>query len=72
MHSRFPSGLVIVDDTVARILAQKTVAERIAMADGFWRSARKLVWAMLSRDHPDWTEEEIRREVARRMSRGAD
>ena len=63
---------MIVDDTVARILAQKTVAERIAMADGIWRSARKLVEAMLLRDHPDWTEEEIRREVARRMSRGAD
>ena len=52
MHSRFPSVLVS-DDTIARILAQKTVAERIAMADGFWQSARKLVEAMLSRDHPD-------------------
>jgi hypothetical protein len=48
------------------------MAERIAMADGFWKSARKLVWSMLSRDHPDWTEDEIRCEVARRMSRGAD
>jgi hypothetical protein len=72
MHSRFPPGLVIVDDQVASILARKTMTERIAMADRFWNSARKVVEAMLSREHPGWTEVEIRCEVARRMSRGAD
>jgi hypothetical protein len=68
MRSRFPQGLVIIDDQLATILARKTMTERIAMADGLWRSARKVVQAMLRREHPEWTEEEIRREVARRMS----
>jgi hypothetical protein len=72
MHSRIPPGLVIVDDHVASILARKAMSERIAMADGFWRSAWKLVRAMLLREHPEWTEDELCREVARRMSRGAD
>jgi hypothetical protein len=72
MHSRLPPGLVIIDDQVASILARKTMTERIAMADRFWRSARKVVEAMLLRDHPDWTQEEIHCEVARRMSRGTD
>jgi hypothetical protein len=66
MHSRF-RGLEIVDDQVASILAQKSPEERIAMADRFWRSARKLVEAMLSREHPDWPDDEIQREVTRRM-----
>jgi hypothetical protein len=72
MHSRLPPGLVIVDDQVASILARKTMTERIAMADRFWRSARKVVEAMLSREHPEWSEDELRCEVARRMSHGAD
>jgi hypothetical protein len=61
----------ILDDRMAALLQDKTEAERLAMVDGFWRFARQVVRAMVDQDHPDWSEDEVRREVARRMSRGA-
>lgn len=61
----------IVDDRVAEILRKKTPAERLAIADGMWRFARDMIHAIISREHPDWPEDEIRRQVARRMSHGA-
>jgi hypothetical protein len=61
----------ILDDRMAALLQDKTEAERLAMVDGFWRFARQIVRAMVDQEHPDWPEDEVRREVARRMSRGA-
>jgi hypothetical protein len=61
----------ILDDQMAELLRSKTEAERFAMIDKFWRFARQLVQAMIVHEHPDWTEEQVRREVARRMSHGA-
>ncbi|MGP0065342.1 MAG: hypothetical protein ACLQGP_17285 [Isosphaeraceae bacterium] len=56
---------------MAEILRKKTPAERLAIADGMWRFARDMIHAIISREHPDWPEDEIRRQVARRMSHGA-
>jgi hypothetical protein len=53
------------------VLRAKTPQERLAIADGMWRSARKLIMARLRADHPDWSEERILQETARRMSHGA-
>jgi hypothetical protein len=61
----------IVDERVAEILRKKTPAERLAIADGLWRFAREMIHAIIAREHPDWSEDEIRRQVARRMSHGA-
>lgn len=61
----------IVDERVAEILRKKTPAERLAIADGLWRFARDMTRAIIAREHPDWSEDEIRRQVARRMSHGA-
>ena len=61
----------ILDDEMASLLRGKTEAERFAMIDKFWRFARTLVLAGVAHEHPDWSEEEARREVARRMSPGA-
>jgi Rv0078B-related antitoxin len=61
----------IVVDRVAEILRGKTPAERLAIADGMWRTARQMIRAILARDHSDWSEAEIERQVATRMSHGA-
>jgi hypothetical protein len=61
----------ILDDRMAELLRSKTEAERFAMIDRSWRFARQLIRALIIHDNPDWTEDQIRREVARRMSRGA-
>lgn len=61
----------IMDDAMADILRQKTSAERLAIANGMWRFARDMLRAVIAREHPDWTEDEVNRMVARRLSHGA-
>jgi hypothetical protein len=66
-----PRRWEMVDDAMAAILRQKTPAQRLAIADGLWRSARRILRAQLKKDHPNWTDEQINCELARRMSHGA-
>jgi Rv0078B-related antitoxin len=70
MDSRIRT-IEIVDDRVVEILRSKTPAERLAIADGMWSFARQMIRAIQAREHPDWSDGEIDREVARRMSHGA-
>lgn len=62
--------LEVIDEAVAAILRTKTPAERIAMASAAHRTACEMLAAQVHRMHPDWTEEQLRQEVARRLSRG--
>ena len=41
------------------------------MAFGMWRSAREIITSILVAEHPDWSEDEVASEVARRLSHGA-
>jgi hypothetical protein len=52
---------------MAEVYRAKTPAERLAIANGMWRSARRIIDAVLPAEHPDWSEEAINREIARRM-----
>jgi hypothetical protein len=61
----------VVDDRVAEILRKKSAAERLAIVDGLWRFAREMFGANIAREHPEWSEGEIQRQVVRRMSHGA-
>jgi hypothetical protein len=65
-----PGQIEVVDEAVAAILRQKTAAERIAMASAAHRTARELIAGNIRTLHPDWTAEQVQREVARRMTRG--
>ncbi len=68
---RVSPGIEMVDDAMVAILRQKTEAERLAIGFGMWRSARRLIEANARADHPEWSDDEVRRQVARRMSHGA-
>ena len=61
----------ILDDAMANILRRKTPVERLAIANGMWKFARDMLRASLAHEHPDWTEDELNRMVARRLSHGA-
>jgi hypothetical protein len=61
----------VMDDAMADVLRAKSPAERLAIANGMWRSARRMIEAILRAERPDLGDDEIRREVARRMSHGA-
>lgn len=68
---RWPEKLEVVDDEMAEILRRKTGAERLQIAFGLFSSAHRMLISHLTSEHPDWDEKRIRREVARRISRGA-
>ncbi len=61
----------IIDDQMAEILRRKTDAQRLRSVDGFWRSARAILRAAIVTEHPDWTNDQINRQIARRISNGA-
>lgn len=56
---------------MAAVLRTKTAAERLAISNGMWRSARRMIENILRKEHPDWSDDAIQREVASRMSSGA-
>ena len=69
---RLDAGQIeVVDEDMAEVLRQKQPWERIEIGFNLWIDARKMLTSHLTATHPDWTEEQIRREVARRMSHGA-
>jgi hypothetical protein len=61
----------IIGDRMAELLRAKTEAERFAMIDRSWRFARQMIQAMIVHEHSDWSDDRVRRELARRMSHGA-
>ena len=61
----------VIDDQMAAILREKTVCERLQIASEMWYSAQKMIQAIVTAEHPEWSSEEVQREVAKRMSHGA-
>ena len=62
----------IPDDAMAALLRAKSGTERLRMAFGMWRTARLIVTAGVRDQHPEWTDAQVGREVARRMSHGTE
>lgn len=60
-----------VDDVMCKILRQKSSLERLKIAFGLWRSARKQLFSYIRSLHPEWDEKRIIKEVAKRISHGA-
>ncbi len=61
----------VVDDLMADVLRAKTEAERIRIGFDLWTSTRNMLLVHLRKTHPDWNDEKIKQEVARRLSHGA-
>lgn len=61
----------VVDDDMARILREKTGAERLKIASDLFSSARRMIASHLAAEHPDWDEERVQQETSRRISHGA-
>ena len=60
----------VIDDTMARVLREKTPQQRLAIAFGFWASAKKQITNYLRSEHPDWDDMMVQREVVKRLSHG--
>ena len=59
-----------LDEEMAEVFANMTGAERLAIAAGMFRSARRILSSHLRSEHPDWTPERLQNEVVRRLSHG--
>ena len=69
---RLDAGQIeVIDDPCAQIYASKSPAERLRIASGMWRSAKKLITLSVKSQYPHWSEQEVCREVNRRLSHGA-
>ena len=66
-----PRQIEVIDDQVADILRSKTPEEKLRIGSGIWRSARRMLLSHITNIHPDWSIEEVEKEVARRLLRGA-
>lgn len=66
-----PRNIEVMDPAQAAILREKSMAERVAMIGAANRTARALVAAGIRVTHPDWSDEQVQAEVARRMAGGA-
>jgi hypothetical protein len=64
------SHIEVVDDVVAGILRRHTPAQRLQMVFAIHETMRRLLCSVLRGRHPDWTEQQVSRELARRMSAG--
>lgn len=60
----------LLDPMVVEILRKMTPQERIARAAGMWRTAVVMARGCVRQENPDWTEEQVLRESARRISHG--
>jgi len=66
-----PGQIEVVSDEVALVLRRRSGADRLAIASGMYSSARRMLVSQLGAEHPDWSERQINREAARRLSHGA-
>ena len=68
---RLDAGQIeVIDDTMAQVLRGKQPWERVAMVGQANRTVRQLMAGGIRSRNPDWTDDQVRREVARRMLGG--
>lgn len=60
----------VIDDKIAEILKKKTGQERLKMVWDSWTYFCQRIEAHLKSSHPEWTEEEIQKEIVKRVLYG--
>lgn len=70
MNTRRPV-VEIIDPMMVEVLRQLTPAQRLKTAFGMWDTACKMIRGSLRQQHPEWGEDAVLREAARRLSHGA-
>jgi hypothetical protein len=60
----------VMDSAMAEVLRGKTPAQRLHIGFALRTSAKHMLTAHLSAEHPDWTSERLSQEVVRRLSHG--
>ena len=66
-----PRNFEVLDDEMAEVFRAMTGAQRLKIASDLFASARRMIASHLAAEHPDWDEQRVREETARRLSHGA-
>jgi len=66
-----PRRIEILDEAVVEVLRRKTPAERVALGLEAERTMRLMLKTHLRSEHPDWNDEQIAQEIARRRRLGS-
>ncbi len=61
----------IIEPMMVECLRRMTPAQRLGQAFAMWDTACVIVRGAVRREHPEFGEEEVLREAARRLSHGA-
>ena len=61
----------IIDPMVVEILRRKTPEERLMQASDLWETAYLIIRGSVRQQHPEWTDEQVLKEAASRLSHGA-
>lgn len=57
-----------IEPAMVAILRSKRPEERLAMAFAMWKSARDMARRAVADQHPEWPEDRVAAEVARRLA----
>ena len=63
-----PRRIEVVDEEVARVLRAKSGMERLRLAHETWELARERLIAFVGSRNPQWSKEEVVKEVAKRLA----
>jgi hypothetical protein len=66
-----PRNIEVIDDDMVDVYRQMSGARRLKTASGMFTHARQMITNILRWQHSDWSEDQIRRETAKRLSHGA-
>jgi hypothetical protein len=69
-HRRVKPEPECISDEMADLMRSMTPAERLGMMNSLWRSGWRMIENLTRAEHPDWSDDRVRQEVARRMSHG--
>ncbi|HEY5316258.1 MAG TPA: hypothetical protein VIK18_27260 [Pirellulales bacterium] len=67
-----PRKIEMLDEAMVSLLRAKSLVQRLAMGFDCNRTARLVIAGHLRTLRPDWPEEQVQAEVARRMLLGTD
>jgi hypothetical protein len=69
---RLDAGQIeVMDAALAEVYRIKSIGERLRIANQMYLFARRMIGAQLAADHPEWTDDQLKRETARRISNGS-
>ena len=59
------------EEAAIEMLRRLTPEDRLITASGMWKAAQRMLLNLLAHEHPEWSDERLKREVEHRLSHGS-